>query len=84
MASSPFTAAQRKRMSEILKQLGELHTELEGIEDDARSRFNDRSEKWHESETAEEHESAIDLLGGLAGCLQDNAEVMADLLGVEL
>ena len=84
MTGSPFTAAQRKRMGEILKQLGELHTELEGIEDAARDRFTERSEKWHESETAEEHESAIDLLGGLAGCLQDNAEVMADLLGVEL
>jgi hypothetical protein len=54
-----LTAAQRKRLDEVV-------TELDALRDELQDKFDDRSERWQESEVGQELQAAINALDGAA------------------
>lgn len=60
--SKAFNATETKQLRALLEQVSAIRSQIEEIVNSAQDRYDERSEKWQESEAGEEASSKIDAL----------------------
>ena len=67
-----------KKIQKILGKLEEIHKELEILQEEMQDTYDNRSERWQESEKGEEYMEQIDALEDAASSVRDAIDYLSD------
>lgn len=68
----------KKKIDKITDKLLDLQEELEQMAQDAQDVFDNRTERWQESEKGEEYQEMISALEDAASSVQDAYDYLSD------
>jgi DNA-binding transcriptional regulator GbsR (MarR family) len=70
----------KKKIDKITDKLLDLQEELEQMAQDAQDVFDNRTERWQESEKGEEYQEMISALEDAANSVQDAYDYLSDFV----
>lgn len=75
-----MTAKQKKQLSEHLSTLEQIYADIESIKDELQETFDNKSEKWQDSEKGEEASNQLNTFDECLQSIEESKEKISELI----